>query len=121
MVILLGRYLSTNVKKGCSHVASKLLHQALVHTNLRLPFLDPPLIQLANDLEVNPGPSYLVDCYKTVSADFHQGNVSLFGRNSGKQCVAMCFTAVIYKCKTSASTWSTENLNEYCYLVIHLI
>ena len=83
-------------------------------------FYIPLLIQLANDLQVNPGPSYLVDCYKTFSADFHQGDVSLFGRNSGKQCVAMCLTAVIYNCKTSASTWSTENLNEYCYLVIHL-
>ena len=79
-------------------------------------FYIPLLIRLANDLEVNPGPSYSVDCYKTVSADCHQGDVLVFGRNSGKQCVAMCLRAVIYNCKTNASTWSTANLNEILLL-----
>ena len=57
-----------------------------------------------------------MDCYKTVSADFHQGDVLVFGRNSDKQCVATCLTAVIYNCKTNASTWSTANLNEILLL-----
>ena len=66
----------------------------------------------------------MMDCSKTVLADYHQGDVLLFGRNSGKQCVAMCLKAVIYNCKTNASTWTTEKLNEmlllgnslYCHL-----
>ena len=63
-------------------------------------------------MELNPGPFSCADCSKTVTGDFHQGNVSLFGRNSGKQCVAMCLTAVVYNFRTNASTWSRRNLNE---------
>ena len=67
-------------------------------------------------MELNPGPFFCVDCSKTVTGDFHQGNVSLFGRNSGKQCVAMCLTAVVYNFRTNASTWSRRNLNEMLLL-----
>ena len=49
----------------------------------------PLLIRLANDVEMNPGLFYLVNSSKTVKADYHQGDISLFGRSAGKQCVAM--------------------------------
>ena len=76
----------------------------------------PLLIRLANDVEMNPGPCYFVDTSKIVTADFHQGNVSLFGSNSGKQCVAICLTAVVYNFRTNASTWIRNNLNEILLL-----
>ena len=69
------------------------------------------LIRLANDVEMNPGPFFIVNWSKTVKADLHQGEVSLFGRNAGKQCVAMCLTAIVYNCKSNAS-WCTNKLNE---------
>lgn len=74
-------------------------------------FYIPMLIQLANYVEMNPGPFYIVNSSKTVSADYHQGDVSLFGRNAGKQCVAMCLTAIVYNYKSNAS-WCTIKLNE---------
>ena len=40
---------------------------------------------LSDDIELNPGPGF-VSSLRTVKGDFHQGNVSLFGNNSGKQC-----------------------------------
>jgi hypothetical protein len=52
-----------------------------------------------------------VDSSKTVTADYHQGDVSLFGRNAGKQCVAMCLTAVVCNCKSNVS-WCRDRLNE---------
>ena len=62
-------------------------------------FFVPLLIRLAHDdVEMNPWPCYPVDCSKTVTADYHQGDVSLFGMSAGKQCVATemfflrCFT-----------------------------
>ncbi|XP_078381394.1 uncharacterized protein LOC144664149 [Oculina patagonica] len=71
----------------------------------------PLLIRLANDVEVNPGPFFIVNSSKTVTADYHQGNVALFGNNAGNQCVLMCLTAVVYNCKSNAS-WSRDQLNE---------
>jgi len=69
------------------------------------------MIQPANDVEVNPGPSYHVDCAKTVTADYHRGDVSLFGMSAGKQCVAMCLTAVVFDDYCIAS-WCRDKLNE---------
>ena len=76
----------------------------------------PVLIQLANVVELNPGPSHIVDCHKTVPVDFHQDAVMLLGRNAGIQCVAMCLTAVIYNYKRNACTWNRENVNEILLL-----
>jgi len=56
-------------------------------------FYIPLLILLANDVEMNPGSCYRVDSSKTVSADYHKGDVSLFGMSVGQLCVAMCLTA----------------------------
>ena len=74
-------------------------------------FYVPLLIRLANDVEMNPGPFSIVNSSKTVTADYHQGDVALFGKNAGNQCVAMCLTAVVYNCKSNAS-WSRDQLNE---------
>ena len=56
----------------------------------------PLLIRQANDVEENPGPTIydIIDPTTTVSADFSQGNGTLFGVNAGKQCVAMSLTAI---------------------------
>jgi len=74
-------------------------------------FYTPLLIRLANDVEMNPGPCYRVDCSKTVMADYHQGDVSLFGMSPSKQCVGMCFTAVVFNDYYNAS-WCRDTLNE---------
>jgi len=66
-------------------------------------FYIPLLIRLANVVEMNPEPCYRVDCSKTVTADYHQGDVSLFGMSAGKQCVAMCLTAVVFNDYCNAS------------------
>ena len=49
-------------------------------------------------MEENPGPTIfdIIDPMRTVSADYSQGNETLFGENAGKQCVAMSLTAIIY-------------------------
>jgi len=51
-------------------------------------FYIPLLIRLANDVEMNPERCYRVDCSKTVTADYHQGDVSLFGMSASQQSVA---------------------------------
>ena len=38
-----------------------------------------------------------MDCSKTITADYHQGDISLFGMSAGKQWVAMCLTVVVSK------------------------
>jgi hypothetical protein len=38
----------------------------------------------------------VVDPTKTICADFSQGNTKKFRQNSGKQCLAMSLTAIIY-------------------------
>jgi len=53
-------------------------------------FYIPLLILLTNDVKMNPGFCYRVDSSKTVTADYHQGDVSLFG--TSKQYAAVCFT-----------------------------
>ena len=47
-------------------------------------------MKLCYDIEKNPGPSFInVDAAKTISAPYCQGNVAIFGRNAGQQCIAM--------------------------------
>ena len=54
-----------------------------------------PLIQLANDVQTNPGPG-IVDPTKTFAAPYSQGNVEVFGTaNAGTKCVAMSLSAFV--------------------------
>ena len=54
-------------------------------------------LKLCYDIEKNPGPSFVnVDAAKTISAPYCQGNVAMFGRNTGQQCVAMSLCALIF-------------------------
>ena len=73
----------------------------------------PLLIRQANDVEENPGPTIydIIDPTTTVSADFSQGNGTLFGVNAGKQCVAMSLTAIIYHQIQDISLWTNSTLN----------
>ena len=73
----------------------------------------PLLITQANDVEENPGPTIydIIDPTTTVSADFSQGNGTLFGVNAGKQCVAMSLTAIIYHQIQDISLWTNSTLN----------
>ena len=52
-------------------------------------------LRLSGDIEVNPGPAF-VDPGKTIHAPYCQGNVSVFGDNAGRQCVAMSLCSLIY-------------------------
>lgn len=71
------------------------------------------LIRQADDVEGNPGPTIfdIIDLMRTVSADYSQGNKALFGENSGKQCVAMSLTAIIYHQIEHISEWTSSTLN----------
>ena len=52
--------------------------------------------KLCTDIEKNPGPSVYVDGTKTIHAPYCQRNVTVFGGNTGQQCVAMSLCALIY-------------------------
>ncbi|CAB4005683.1 ATP-dependent DNA helicase PIF1 [Paramuricea clavata] len=74
----------------------------------------PLLLRLANDVEENPGPVNIyniVDHSFTVPADFNQGNISMFGINAGKQCVAMSIYAIVYNEIKSVNIWDTPLMN----------
>ena len=73
----------------------------------------PLLIRQANDFEENPGPTIhdIIDSTRTVSADYNQGNESLFRENAGKQCVAMSLTAIIYHQIEDINLWTSSTLN----------
>ena len=75
----------------------------------------PLLIRQANDVEENPGPtiSDIIDPRTTVSADYSQGNDSLFGENAGKQCVAMSITAII---NFYINLWTSSTLNNILFI-----
>ena len=77
----------------------------------------PLLLRLANDIEENPGPTVydIVDPNKTISADFSQGNIRKFKENAGKQCVAMCFSAVLHSHLKNIDEWDSTFLNEILY------
>jgi hypothetical protein len=53
---------------------------------------------MENDVEENSGPTIydVVDPTKTICADFSKGSTKKFRQNSGKQCLAMSLTAIIY-------------------------
>ena len=58
-----------------------------------------PLLRIiANDVEVNPGPTGydVVDPSKTICAHFSQDNMKEFGQSVGKQCLSMSLTAIVY-------------------------
>ncbi|CAB4003438.1 ATP-dependent DNA helicase PIF1 [Paramuricea clavata] len=74
----------------------------------------PLLLRLANDVEENPGPINIYDIVDhsfTVRADFNQGNISMFGINAGKQCVAMSIYAIVYNEIKSVNIWDTPLMN----------
>jgi len=65
-------------------VANELLRKVLVHSQICVyRFHIRLLIILANDVEMNPGSCYRVDLSETVTADYHQGDVSLFRMSVG--------------------------------------
>ena len=77
----------------------------------------PLLLRLANDVEENPGPTVydVVDPNKTISADFSQGNIRKFRENAGKQCVEMCFSAVLHSHLKNINEWDSTYLNDILY------
>ena len=57
---------------------------------------DCDLHNICRDIEKNPGPNSLhVDPSKTIKAPYSQGNITVFGQNAGKQCVAMSLCSLI--------------------------
>ena len=48
---------------------------------------------------------------KQICADFSQSNGRQFGRNAGKQCVAMSLTAIVHTQVKHITTWDTSFLN----------
>ena len=71
------------------------------------------LLKLSNDVEENPGPTTIneiVDNNQTISADFSQGDPR-FGQNSGKQCVAMSLTSIVYSNILFVNIWDRTTMN----------
>jgi len=52
-------------------------------------------VMLCNDVGTNPGPG-VVDPSKSICAPYSQDEISVFGRNAGKQCAAMSLSAIVY-------------------------
>ena len=74
--------------------------------------------KLSGDIETNPGP-FVVDSSKTIHAPYSQGNSFVFGRNAGKQCVAMSLIAIlfdfIYSIKSSSDLGEILNVGNELY------
>ena len=49
--------------------------------------------------------------FRTICADFSQGNRRQFGRSAGKQCVAMSLAAIIHTQVKDITTWDSIILN----------
>ena len=80
--VLHGSDIFSNIRVNRSYVANDLSPKALAHSNVFVSFLFSQLINsTAYDAEANPGPLFIVS--KTVTADYQQGDVSLFGTNAG--------------------------------------
>ncbi|CAB3995693.1 ATP-dependent DNA helicase PIF1 [Paramuricea clavata] len=67
-------------------------------------------LNLSGDIEVNPGPAF-VDPAKTIHAPYCQGDVSVFGENAGRQCVAMSLCSLIYTHSNGSIPDSTALIN----------
>ena len=84
--------------EGCIYEMSQMNRHWLRQIYLYC-FYIPELIQLANDVETNPGPG-IVDPTKIIAGPYiqqSQGNVQVFGTaNAGAQCVAMFLSALVY-------------------------
>lgn len=52
------------------------------------------------------------DTVKVIKTKFHQSNVEIFGDNSGKQCTAMCASAIAATQVLAPNQWTTETLNQ---------
>jgi len=53
-------------------------------------------LNLCNDIETNPGPPIQsIDHPLTIKAPYSQNDIMYFGKNAGKQCVAMNLSALI--------------------------
>ncbi|KAL9978015.1 hypothetical protein ACROYT_G015489 [Oculina patagonica] len=74
-------------------------------------------IKLYNDIETNPGPTYLTES-NTISGTFHQGNEFLFGVNSGKQCVANSLVAIVFNAASSCfvKAWDSAKMDKILLL-----
>ena len=71
------------------------------------------LLKLSNDVEENPGPTTIneiVDFTQTISADFSQSDPR-FCQNSGKQCVAMSLTSIVYNSIVCVNIWDRSTMN----------
>ena len=53
----------------------------------------------------------MVDPSKTICADFSHGNTRKSRENAGKQCVAMCLTAVLHNQLKNIDEWDSSFLN----------
>ncbi|XP_078375420.1 uncharacterized protein LOC144658810 [Oculina patagonica] len=79
--------------------------------------------KLSGDIETNPGP-FFVESSKTIRAPYSQGNTSVFGNNSGKQCVAMSLAAIlfnfIYSVRSSSDLVEIMNVGNELYTRLSL-
>ena len=51
---------------------------------------------LSTDIKTHLGPALIVDPDKTIMGPLSQGNIAVFVRNAGQQCVAMSLSALIF-------------------------
>ena len=72
--------------------------------------------KLCTDIEKNLGPSVYVDATKIINAPYCQGNVTVFGENAGRQCVAMRLCALIYSKITKIT--SVDDMTQIMILLV---
>jgi hypothetical protein len=84
-------------KHSKSCISKYLINKYLSHTYKGLAHkINHCKFNLNTDIEKNPGPSTVINPSKTICAHYSQGNMTLFGLNAGRQCVAMSLCALIY-------------------------
>ena len=90
---------------------------AVHHMFMRLSISHCIKFTLSRDVEKNPGPSTVIDPNKTVCAPYSHGNISLFGSNAGRQCVAMSQCGLLYNYRnpitSSADLLNIMNIGNY--------
>ena len=76
---------------------------------INVSFLKMSLLIQHGDIETNPEPVYTL--MKSVTASYHQGDISMFGETAGRQCLCNSIYAIVWSMLKTIGTWNEQDLN----------